>query len=223
MVMKQSHIEKFNKVYTDPACYYGSELRPEFTSFFNNRDLSGKYALDLGCGEGRYSLYLARNKCRVAAIDGSEAGVEKLTKTADDQGLAICGRNMVVEAFDFAENRYDIIVAATILDHLADNLRAMIAEKIQDALKPGGILYANVFTVDDPGFLVQHGATDLPPNTVSDTAECMEHYFKRGELITLFPDLHIRYYYEGVEPDASHGRPHFHGWACLLAEKPNHS
>lgn len=220
--MKQTHIEKFNQVYSDPACYYGSELRPEFTNFFNGKDLLGKYALDLGCGEGRYSLYLAKNGCRVTAIDRSEAGMEKLKTTAAKQHLDICATIMDIDAFEFAEKSCDIVVAATILDHLADALRTRIADGIRAALKPGGILYANVFTVDDPGFLIQRGATDLPPNTVSDTAECMEHYFDRGELVNLFSDLHALYYYEGVEPDTSHGRPHRHGWACLLAKKPVH-
>ncbi|MEZ4550327.1 MAG: hypothetical protein R2874_07585 [Desulfobacterales bacterium] len=32
-------------------------------------------------------------------------------------------------------------------------------------------------------------------------------------------DLEVLYYYEGTEPDLSHGRPHDHGWACLLARK----
>jgi SAM-dependent methyltransferase len=219
MAMKQSHIEKFNRVYSDPVCYYGSDLRPEFTDFFNGRDLSGKHALDLGCGEGRYSLYLARNGCRVTAIDRSEAGMQKLKTTVDKQHLDINPTNMDIDAFDFAGNSMDIVVAATILDHLTDALRARVVDGIRTALKPGGILYANVFTVDDPGFLIQRGTTALPPDMVSDTAECMEHYFDRGELINLFPDLHTLYYYEGIEPDTSHGRPHRHGWACLLAKK----
>lgn len=221
--MKQTHIEKFNHVYSDPACYYGSDLRPEFTDFFNGKDLSGKHALDLGCGEGRYSLYLAGNRCRVTAIDRSEAGMKKLKTTAATRHFDVCATIMDVAAFDFAKTRYDIIVAATILDHLSEDLRVAISEGILAALKPGGILYANVFTVDDPGFLIQGGATDLPPGMVSDTAECMEHYFDRGELVNLFSGLDVLFYYEGVEPDASHGRPHRHGWACLLAKNPAHS
>jgi len=218
--MKPSHIEKFNHVYSDPACYYGSVLRIEFTDFFNGRDLSGKHALDLGCGEGRYSLFLAKNGCRVTAVDRSEAGVQKLQTTAEIQHLDISPRIMDIEAFDFGDDRYDIIVAATILDHLDDALRARIAEGIASALSHGGILYANVFTVDDPGLLLQRGEMEIPPETVSETAECMAHYFDRGELVNLFSGLHVLYYYEGIEPDASHGRPHRHGWACLLAKKP---
>jgi tellurite methyltransferase len=218
--MKQSHIDKFNSVYRGSSFYYGMELRQEFIDFFSNRDLSGKNALDLGCGEGRYTLYLARKGCRVTAIDRAEAGVEKLAALAESRQLAVHARTMDVDVFECGPNRFDIIVAATILDHLDEGRRTRLAETIRAGLKPGGILYASVFTVDDPGFLVQQGAADLPLNTVSETADCMAHYFDRGELLRLFSELHVRFYYEGVEPDTSHGRHHRHGWACLLAWKP---
>jgi tellurite methyltransferase len=218
--MKQSHIDKFNGVYRNPSFYYGMELRQEFTDFFDHRDLAGKNALDLGCGEGRYSLYLARKGCRVTAIDRAEAGVEKLAALAESRQLDVHAHTMDVDAFEYDPNRFDIIVAATILDHLDEGRRIRLVETIRAGLKPGGILYASVFTVDDPGFLVQQGAADVPPNTVSDTADCMTHYFDRAELLRLFSDLHVRFYYEGVEPDTSHGRHHRHGWACLLAWKP---
>lgn len=218
--MKQSHIDKFNAVYGSFPSYYGTELRPEFTLFFAGRDLSGTSALDLGCGEGRYSNYLAEKGCRITAVDRSEAGLEKLKRTAADRGFDIDAMVMDIGTFPFAKNAYDIVVAATILDHLPDVPRLRVAGGISSALKPGGVLYANAFTTDDPGYRLQCGETDLPADTVSDTAECMEHYFKRGELVTLFSDLEVLFYYEGVEPDNSHGRPHHHGWACLLGKKP---
>ncbi len=218
--MKQSHISRFNSVYRNPSFYYGMDLRAEFTDFFTNRNLSGKTALDLGCGEGRYSLYLARKGCRVTAIDGASAGVEKLNAVAKEQRLDIHAQTMDVDVFESRPNRFDVMVAATILDHLDDGLRIRLAQTIRAGLKPGGMLYASVFTVDDPGFLLRQSPLDLPPDTVSDTADCMTHYFDRGELLRLFSDLHVRFYYEGIEPDTSHGRPHRHGWACLLAQKP---
>lgn len=227
--MKESHIHTFNAVYRTADCYYGRDLRPEFTRYFDNRDIAGLEALDLGCGEGRYSLYLAGKGCRVTAIDRSPEGVRKLLSTAGKQKatvsaiVPVSAIVMDIAEFSFPESRFDIIVAATVLDHLENGLRQRAIAGVKGALKPGGIVYINVFTTEDPGFLLKTSAGAEQAADVSETAVCMEYYFKPGELKTLFADFQILYGYEGLEPDLSHGRPHHHGWACLLAQKPGFS
>ncbi|MDA8405212.1 MAG: class I SAM-dependent methyltransferase [Desulfobacteraceae bacterium] len=223
--MKESHIQKFNTVYQSSGCYYGQELRPEFTAHFGNQDIQGLQALDLGCGEGRYALYLARKGCEVTAIDRTPAGIQKLRALAQNHYLHVIASVVDIADFIFPENRFDIIVAATVLDHLGEDLRRRTIAGMRSALKPGGILYVNVFTVDDPGYLLKQTAAGENPlpgadSDVSDTAFCMEYYFTPNELRSCFNGYTLLYYYEGVEPDLSHGRPHHHGWACLLARKP---
>jgi 2-polyprenyl-3-methyl-5-hydroxy-6-metoxy-1,4-benzoquinol methylase len=220
-IMKKSHIDKFNFVYGLSDNYYGQELRPEFTDFFNGKDCRNMMALDVGCGEGRYAIFLASLGATVVAIDRSTVGIEKLSEKAQKKGLKIKAVDVDVADFIFSENIYDIVVAATILDHLPQEHLADTASKIKMALKPDGILYVNVFTVSDPGYEIQQRQGNLPSNDVSDTAECMEHYFQSGELKSLFKDFDILYDYEGLEADLTHGTPHHHGWACLLARKPN--
>jgi tellurite methyltransferase len=218
--MKKTHIDKFDSVYAASDDYYGKELRPEFIGYFSPRDCRGLLALDLGCGEGRYSIYLATLGCQVLAIDRSTVGIKKLLEKAEAKQLNINAIAVDIAEFDFTQNRYDIIVAATILDHLSQGLLTETVSKIKSALKPGGILYVNVFTVSDPGYESQKSAAAEASKNVSETAECMEHYFQSGELKALFMDFDILYDYEGVEPDLTHGAPHHHGWACLLAKKP---
>jgi tellurite methyltransferase len=218
--MKKHHIDKFNSVYGSSDNYYGVELRPEFAEYFSGKDCSNLMALDLGCGEGRYALYLAALGCQVLAIDRSTVGIKKLSEKAQNKRLNIQAVAIDIAEFEFEQNRYDIIVAATVLDHLFQELLIETVAKIKSALKPGGILYVNVFTVLDPGYEMQKISGAFGSKNISDTAECMEHYFQKGELKALFKDFDILYDYEGVEPDLSHGAPHHHGWACLLAKKP---
>ncbi len=227
--MKQTYINKFNTVYGSSDCYYGLELRREFTDYFAKKELANKHALDLGCGEGRYSLFMAQHGCHVTAIDRSPVGIEKLQHISKKHRLSIITKLIDIAEFDFSPNNYDdnydglydIIVAATVLDHLDDKLRERTVFNIKKALKPSGILYANVFTRSDPGYnLKQNDSATSGATNISDTAECMAHYFDHNELKSLFNDFEHLYYYEGNEPDLSHGRPHHHGWACLLAQKP---
>jgi len=221
MPFEKDPINKFDFVYRSTDCYYGQTLRDEFTDYFNNREIAGKTALDLGCGEGRYALYLARRGCRVTALDRSSAGISKLKGTAEKEGLSIQAESVDIQEFIFPESRYEIIIAATVLDHLPNDLRSETIRKIKAALSPGGIVYANVFTVSDPGCRREADAADNTPAAgISDTAPCMAHYFAHGELKSVFSGLEVLFYYEGVEPDLTHGRPHHHGWACLLAKRP---
>ena len=211
----------FNSVYSGKDCYYGLEVRPEFAEYFNDKDLTGRTAIDLGCGEVRYAIYLAKKGCRVLGVDRSRTGIEKLEKMAELQNLPITTQTADISEFAFVPASTDIIVAATILDHLEGNLRRQAINGIKSGLKPGGILYANVFTVSDPGYkLKKRGGDDQVFSDVSDTAAGIAHYFAKEELKAVFKDFSVITYYETVEPDHSHGRPHFHGWACLLAQKP---
>ena len=223
--MKKSHINKFNAVYGSSDCYYGLELRREFIDYFAKKELTNKHALDLGCGEGRYSLFMARHGCHVTAIDRSPVGIQKLQHISKKHRLSIITKLIDIAEFDFSpdnyDDHYDVIIAATVLDHLAEKLREKTVSNIKKTLKPSGILYANVFTKSDPGYNIKQNYSAAPDSTdLSDTAECIEHYFDHNELKTLFNDLETLYYYEGIEPDLSHGHPHHHGWACLLARKP---
>ncbi len=214
-------ITPFDAVYGSTDCYYGTALRDEFTDYFDNRDVCGKTALDLGCGEGRYALYLARRGCRVTAVDRSRPGILKLKGMAEKQGLCIQAEPIDIQDFTFLEKYYEIIVAATVLDHLPDELRTQTIHNIKTALAPGGIVYVNVFTVADPGYRAEvKNAMNKALPGVSDTAPCMAYYFDHGELKSAFSELEVLFYYEATEPDLSHGRPHRHGWACLLARRP---
>lgn len=195
--------------------YYGLDVRPEFSDYISSKPLVDKLGLDLGCGEGRYAIFLALNGCQVIGVDRSRAGLDKLEQIASSESLPIRTRLMDVGNFTFTENSYDIIVAATILDHLDTGLRSRIVDGIKTSLKPGGVLYANVFTVEDPGYQIEKKADDI-----SDTSVFMAHYFEHDELRSVFQGLDICYYYEGMEEDLTHGSPHAHGWACMLAKKP---
>ena len=219
--MDSTRKETFNSVYSGKDYYYGLEVRPEFSDYFNAKNLKGWSALDLGCGEGRYALYLAKKDCRVTGVDSSHMGLEKLEKKALMDNLPITALHTDIAGFDFPEAAFDVIVAATILDHLPDKLRRRAIRGIKTALKPGGILYANVFTVSDPGYKLKKTGADADSMAeVSETAAGIAHYFSKDELKAVFKDFSVITYYEKVEPDHSHGRPHFHGWACLLAQKP---
>ncbi len=221
--MKKETLDKFNALYSNAEMYYGWELRREFLDYVEKLDLNGCRALDLGCGEGRYSVYLAERGCNVTAVDLSEIGIRKTRKIIRQKGFEIQAIVEDVEKFVLPGGYYDLIVAVTILDHLENPGREKVIQGIKTALKYGGIAFVYVLTTADPGFQArqQIESGGPPPENYSETAFGIEYYFQPQELARKFSGLEILFYREGTEPDLSHGRPHRHGFASMIIRRPN--
>jgi tellurite methyltransferase len=104
----------------------------------------------------------------------------------------------------------------TILDHIPEEEGKKVAEALIDALKPGGFVFIEAFTVHDPAANV----TKKENETMSETASFVQHYFDEGELAVWFSTLETLKYEEFVKFDDSHGEPHYHGLARFIGRKP---
>ncbi|RQV94068.1 class I SAM-dependent methyltransferase [bacterium] len=97
--------------------------------------------LDLGCGIGRHSIFLAKNGFEVDAFDLSESGLEQLSKTAKTANLKIHIRNGDMLQLPYEDEKYDCIVAFHSIYHTdLQGLKKVISE-IHRVLKTDGHLY----------------------------------------------------------------------------------
>ena len=175
-------------------------------------------ALDLGCGEGRNSLLLAHYGFHVHAVDTSSQGIQKLERYTLLHGLSTINCSVAdVRELQLTPNFYNAIIAATILDHLTREEGKKLAESMISALKPGGFVYASVFTIHDPGASLSPSTE--PTNAISETASFIKHYFDDSELATWFSQLETLHYNEKMIYDDTHGSPHYHGIAHLISRK----
>ncbi|HEX9022428.1 MAG TPA: class I SAM-dependent methyltransferase [Geobacteraceae bacterium] len=93
---------------------------------------SGRKALDLACGEGRNSIFLARHGFAVAGLDISEEGIAKARRWAESTGLVVTFGCVDLEGFEFAE-KYDLIINFNFL------IRDLVPKMVV-ALNPGGVI-----------------------------------------------------------------------------------
>jgi tellurite methyltransferase len=162
-------------------------------------------------------LLLARYGYHVHAVDSSSQGIQKLEKYAHSQGLdTIDGEVADVRTVQLTTNCYDVIVAVTILDHITEEEGKTVSESIIDALKPGGFVFIEAFTVHDPAA----NAARKEHEAISETASFVQHYFDESELAAWFSSLDTLLYEEIMKYDDSHGEPHYHGLARLIGRKP---
>jgi dihydroneopterin aldolase len=154
-------------------------------------------ALDLACGRGRNSVYLAREGFQVAAWDRDAEALEELRATAESLGLATITMQPVdlEQAPEIPSDSFDLIVVFYYLQR-------DLAPRIVRALKPGGILVYETFLIDN------HERFNHPRRR--------EFCLDRNELLSLFGELRALAYREGA-PDSDKGP----FTAALVAQRPS--
>jgi ubiquinone/menaquinone biosynthesis C-methylase UbiE len=83
-------------------------------------DVSGKKILDLGCGYGALSCYLAKRGAHVTAVDISEESLAISRAWFEKNGVSdrVVTRCGAVEELEWDPNTYDAVVGSFILHHL---------------------------------------------------------------------------------------------------------
>ena len=110
-----------------------SQIQQEFLKILT----PGSYILDFGCGSGRDTKYFLEQGYKVDAIDGSS----ELCKLASAHtGIKV--RQMLFQELH-AKEKYDGIWACASILHVAKNELPDILQRMHNALKPDGIIYAS--------------------------------------------------------------------------------
>lgn len=116
----------------------------------------GLMALDIACGEGRNSIFLARHGFRVTGLDISDVGIATGIRRARTAGVPVEFRQADLEGYRIVE-RYDLVININFL------LRELIPEEV-GALAPGGLLLFDTIleaphltAVHNPAYLLGRG------------------------------------------------------------------
>lgn len=116
------------------------------------RDFGGEpksaAALDVGCGEGRDTVFLAHAGFHVTACDMSAPGLAKLERRVEREHLA---KHLVqtqladLTTFDLQADSYDMVIAANVLQFLRPQDVPTQIAKLKQSVKPGGMIGIGVF------------------------------------------------------------------------------
>jgi cyclopropane fatty-acyl-phospholipid synthase-like methyltransferase len=202
----------FDRVYAaGGANYYGLEARPEFHDFLAALPGPHPRCLDLACGQGRHAVPAARRGARVRAVDYSRVAIDQLKAFAEREGLSIEAECADIRTLMPEPESYDAVFLVSTLSHFEEKDLEPLVAMTYRALAPGGRVFVEAFTTEDPGFRHSPDA--------SETAEALHHFFPPGAVAELFDQFAISEYREFVEDDLSHGPAHKHGVALLIGEK----
>ena len=99
------------------------------------KPLTGKTALEVGCGAGLLAEPLARMGARVTAVDAAPELIEVAKAHAEGQGLEIEYRAVGVED---VKGKFDLVTSMEVIEHVADP-QAFI-DDLASRLAPGGLM-----------------------------------------------------------------------------------
>lgn len=110
-----------------------------------------KDILDIGCGAGTISLYLAKKgKHNILGIDVSEIAIESSKKSAAILSIKNAWFETMNFPIDTPKGKYDIILCFEVIEHLKKDQLAI--NRIFNMLKAGGIIILSTPSLNAPLF-----------------------------------------------------------------------
>ena len=187
----------------------------------NNNIGKGDKVLDLGCGVGRHSIYLAQRGAFVYAIDESEVAIEKLKPESLSLNIDEAIQTKICDYLSFdAEAIFDYIIAFNVIYH-GDVLHFKESiSKCYEMLKPGGKLFFTCPSKSDAKYgsgekIAEHTYESLNSIHPGDI-----HYFsdenELREMLKIFSDVRIikdEYYWD------NNGKSQFASNFIIVTEK----
>ncbi|WDQ18784.1 class I SAM-dependent methyltransferase [Rhodopirellula sp. P2] len=217
----------FFEAYDRENIAYGMQPSPELAAYLkqtasaeSSRSARPK-AIDLGAGAGRDTLALAAAGYDVTSVDVSERGLDRIRERAERANLSDRVKTLVCDVRELSMDAdcYSAVIATTVLDHIPGTDAPAVWKKMCAALTSQGMLYTQVHTTEDPGSDQSPGKESDQP--VSETAGAVINYFRPNQLVGWACEaesrLRVLRYEERLEWDTTHGAPHQHGKAVLLA------
>lgn len=111
------------------------------------RIVDAQHILELGCGWGSLSLYLAARfpHARITGVSNSRTQKEYIDGEAQRRGLTnLCIHTCDMNTFDITPARFDRVVSIEMFEHMK-NYQRLLAN-IARWLKPEGLLFVHIFT-----------------------------------------------------------------------------
>lgn len=128
----------YNQYYTTENLF--GEAYKELVAFFESHTPKGQ-VLDLGCGQGRDAIALAKLGYTVTGVDNSSLGIQQMLSIAEKDKLPVSG--IVDDVYTFTiTDKYDIVLLDSMFHFYKKDKTKEVAfiERIIKELKPNGII-----------------------------------------------------------------------------------
>ncbi|MFN5417377.1 MAG: class I SAM-dependent methyltransferase, partial [Flavobacteriia bacterium] len=136
--LDQKTVDSFGEEWNKFDTFNSDEIKIAGDQYFDivDEDILSKNTkvLDLGCGSGRWTKYIANKVQIVEAIDPSSAVFSALDLNKDAENVRVTQAS--VSNIPFNDHSFDLIICLGVLHHIPDTQQALI--DVCKKLKPNG-------------------------------------------------------------------------------------
>ena len=205
---------KYDDVYREHRDYFGAKPVQLLVDHCHLIDKS-KPVLDVGAGQGRNAIYLARQGVSVDAIDPSRVGTDELASIADQDNLPISTHCIGFEEFSKPDGYYSAVLLFGIIQERDWVSIGQLVDKVRAWLMDGGLVFVTAFTTEDPSFERFAAGKKIGRNSYVNANGVTRTFMEQGDILELFDGFEAVYHWEGLGPLHQHAEkpPERHGTA----------
>lgn len=144
--------------------------------------LKGISALDIGCGGGLVTEPLCRMGASVTGVDAGPENIRIAKAHAKTEGLTIDYQATTAEALADAGQKYDLVTALEIVEHVADV--PLFLQSCAELVKPGGMLIVSTLNRTPKSFMLGIVAAEYILRWLPTGTHNWKKFLKPSEIAT---------------------------------------
>ena len=203
----------YDTIYKETPDYFGTDASELLKEYYPSMD-KAKPVLDIGAGQGRNSIFIARQGFTVDAVEPSQVGVDIINGLAEENDLPLRAYCTGFEDFKPERPPYGTVMLFGVIQILSWDMIRLLTSKISEWTTPGSLIIISAFITDDPRYEeIVREMKQVGRNSFVTTGGDYRTFLEPGEVLTLFKDYQVVHHWEGLGPEHRHGGkpPHRHG------------
>ena len=215
-------VTDYDNIYRQTEDYFSREPSRLLKEYWQRIDVT-RPALDLGAGQGRNSLFLARHGIAVDAIDPSKTAIDTIVRIAESENLSITAWNCSFQRLVAAPKKYGTILVFGLIQILTREDIDLLRENIRKWTAPGSLVFVTAWTTIDPTYREHHREwkkIDRLSYELDDGE--IRTYLEPQEILSLFEGYRVLHHFEGLGSVHRHGGdgpPEQHGSVEAVFER----
>lgn len=223
-------MSRFDDLYRGNPYYFGREPSRLVARFHDLIPDTG-FVLDIGVGQGRNALFLARRGISVEGVDLSAVGLETTKSVAVQEGLPVALHR--VDIIEYSPHvmsvgggrSYDAVLALGIIPVLSRENVNILFRRIDSWTAPGGLVFVSAWSSRDARFADYEEDEEWERSGPASfrRGDAVRTFLLPDEILSLLPAYEVVHHEEGPAHEHRHGDgpPERHNMADLVARKPS--